>query len=160
MEGRACIGGVLCNSKGDVMCSFSAFCGNLDAISAEICAIHKACSLCLYNPAFIGLSNSYADSLAKKGLALDGEWVESGLSSGFSVGWVASVFFCYCCGGFWSAGSVCCLLGFVYGVWLVCPVLFCWLPLWLVLFLFFCYFNKASSFKKKKKVFETCICFF
>ena len=75
----------------------------------------------------------------------------SGLSSRFSVGWVASVFFCCCC-----AGSVCCLLGFALlflRVWLVCPILFCWLPLSLVMFLFFYFFNKEGSFKKKKKKF-------
>ncbi|KAK3219221.1 hypothetical protein Dsin_013191 [Dipteronia sinensis] len=44
---RAGIGGVLRNSKGGVLCSLTAPLRNLDAIIAEIWAIHKACSLCL-----------------------------------------------------------------------------------------------------------------
>ncbi|KAK3227946.1 hypothetical protein Dsin_007808 [Dipteronia sinensis] len=110
------------------MCSFSAFLGNVDIISAELWAIHKACYLCMLRSFFIGkdihivsdsrtavawvndegfgnlklvsliyeirsilrvlgstsvihnlrTSNSYADSLAKRGVSLNGEIVEWG----------------------------------------------------------------------------------
>ncbi|KAK3199278.1 hypothetical protein Dsin_022693 [Dipteronia sinensis] len=45
--GRAGIGGVLLNSRGEVLCSFSAFVGNVDASTAELLAIQKACFLCV-----------------------------------------------------------------------------------------------------------------
>lgn len=43
--GRTGIGGVLCNSKGEVLCFFSAYVGNLDATTSELLAILKACNL-------------------------------------------------------------------------------------------------------------------
>ena len=46
---RAGIGGALRNSKGEVPCAFSAFVGNVDAPTAELMAIHKACMLCSAN---------------------------------------------------------------------------------------------------------------
>ena len=45
--GPAGMGGVLRDSYGKIMCVFSAFLGISDGISAEVEAIHKACSLCL-----------------------------------------------------------------------------------------------------------------
>jgi len=44
--GTAGIGGILCNTKGEVLCSFSAYVGNLDATTNELLAILKACNLC------------------------------------------------------------------------------------------------------------------
>ncbi|KAK2662495.1 hypothetical protein Ddye_001069 [Dipteronia dyeriana] len=41
------IGGVLRDSYGVVVCSFSASMGNVDASTAELMAIHKACLLCV-----------------------------------------------------------------------------------------------------------------
>ncbi|KAK4847294.1 hypothetical protein QYF36_000452 [Acer negundo] len=45
--GRVGIGGDLRNSKGEVLCSFSAFVGSVEAATAELLAIHKACLLCV-----------------------------------------------------------------------------------------------------------------
>ena len=39
------MGGVLRNAEGRVLCLFSSSLGILDAIAAEVYAIHKACSL-------------------------------------------------------------------------------------------------------------------
>ena len=39
------IGGVLCDSDSNVMCSFSTFVGCMDSNSAEIYTIHRACLL-------------------------------------------------------------------------------------------------------------------
>ena len=48
-QGRAGIGGVLRNSKGEVLCSFSEFVGNVEAATAELLAIQKAMVLCVSN---------------------------------------------------------------------------------------------------------------
>ncbi|KAK2650615.1 hypothetical protein Ddye_018104 [Dipteronia dyeriana] len=53
-EGRVGIGGILRNSKGVALCSFSAFIGKSDAISVELWAIHNACYLCLMKASFFG----------------------------------------------------------------------------------------------------------
>ncbi|KAK3223168.1 hypothetical protein Dsin_010193 [Dipteronia sinensis] len=46
------IGGVLRNSNGKVLCIFSEWIGIQDSNTAEILAIHKACSLCVSNIAY------------------------------------------------------------------------------------------------------------
>ncbi|KAK3200010.1 hypothetical protein Dsin_023425 [Dipteronia sinensis] len=51
---RAGIGGVLCNFKVVVLCSFSDYVGPCDASTVEMMAIHKACSLCVARGVFIG----------------------------------------------------------------------------------------------------------
>ncbi|KAK3220873.1 hypothetical protein Dsin_014843 [Dipteronia sinensis] len=51
---RAGIGGALRNSNGEVLCSFSAYVGAQDAISAEFLAFHKACRLCVDRGVFTG----------------------------------------------------------------------------------------------------------
>ena len=53
-EGCAGIGGVLRNLKGGVLCSFSVFIGNSEAISSKVWAIHKAYSLCMSKPSLLG----------------------------------------------------------------------------------------------------------
>lgn len=49
--GQAGIGGVLRDSKGNVLCIFSYFIGTQDSNSSKILAIHKACCLCDSNAA-------------------------------------------------------------------------------------------------------------
>ena len=52
--GHAGIGGVLRDSKGKVLGSFSRYIGVNDANSAESMAIHQACVLCADSPSLIG----------------------------------------------------------------------------------------------------------
>ncbi|KAK4844109.1 hypothetical protein QYF36_016616 [Acer negundo] len=51
---RARIGGVLRNTKGEEMCSFSQFVGNANASIIELLAIQKAVSLCMMKDSFKG----------------------------------------------------------------------------------------------------------
>ncbi|KAK3221407.1 hypothetical protein Dsin_008432 [Dipteronia sinensis] len=51
---RAGIGGALYNSNGAVLCSFFASMGAQEAITTEVLAIHKACSLCVEKGIFVG----------------------------------------------------------------------------------------------------------
>ncbi|KAK2654884.1 hypothetical protein Ddye_014740 [Dipteronia dyeriana] len=61
-EGCVGIGGILHNSKGVVLCSFSAFIGEADAISTELWAIHKACCLCMMRSSLIWRNIQIVDS--------------------------------------------------------------------------------------------------
>ncbi|KAK2654158.1 hypothetical protein Ddye_014014 [Dipteronia dyeriana] len=54
--GKAGIGGILRNSKGEVLCSFSASVASMEATAAELLAIHWACLLCASNISFKGIS--------------------------------------------------------------------------------------------------------
>ena len=54
VSGTVGIGGVLRNSKGKVLCLFSAYVGFQDAISTEVLAIQKACSLCASSASLFG----------------------------------------------------------------------------------------------------------
>ncbi|KAK2660961.1 hypothetical protein Ddye_007494 [Dipteronia dyeriana] len=51
---KAEIGGFLRNSKGKILCSFSAPVSSLDVNMVELMAIHKACVICVSNPVFVG----------------------------------------------------------------------------------------------------------
>ncbi|KAK3221694.1 hypothetical protein Dsin_008719 [Dipteronia sinensis] len=72
-RGRAGIGGVLRDSKGVVLCSFSASVGKVDASTAEVMAIHKACQLCGSKGEVAGRSICF-ESDSKTAVS----WVEDG----------------------------------------------------------------------------------
>ncbi|KAK4857855.1 hypothetical protein QYF36_007277 [Acer negundo] len=62
--GRTGIGGVLRDSDGIVLCSFSAFVGKVDAHTAELMAVYKACILSAANEALRGRKISFeSDSM-------------------------------------------------------------------------------------------------
>ena len=70
--GEAGIGGVLRDSKGKILCLFSNYVGSLDAISAEMYAIHRACQLIAGN---ISLSHRFITIVSDSKTAVD--WIKS-----------------------------------------------------------------------------------
>ncbi|KAK1566962.1 hypothetical protein Q3G72_006656 [Acer saccharum] len=54
LSGKAGIGGVLRNSLGGIVCSFSTPVEVLEVSTVELLAIHKACALCASRSDFIG----------------------------------------------------------------------------------------------------------
>ena len=73
--GRAGIGGVLRNARGEVLCSFSIFAGNVDMATAELLAIQKACHLCVSE-----------ESLRRRCISFESDSLEA-------LGWVKGNYF-------------------------------------------------------------------